>query len=219
MQGQPETGCGWKTHGEPTGAKAPLERGSAGISRAGGARRGAGQPGALLPRRGNACGGGGSCPVSPQRPLAGWLPRRCRHLPGLGRCHPQGRTGHGVPRWGCSRCLSPPAAPFRPRFAPRPAQAAARELAHAADSCGVAARPARPGRDSAPGGNPASCGVRGGPQGSVHPPTTAPLLQLFAIFAFGACGSFSGETGATVKCNGETKEMSAISVQFGYPFR
>uniref|UniRef100_A0A8B9TZ21 Synaptophysin like 2 n=1 Tax=Anas zonorhyncha TaxID=75864 RepID=A0A8B9TZ21_9AVES len=43
--------------------------------------------------------------------------------------------------------------------------------------------------------------------------------SLFAIFAFGACGSFSGETGATVKCNGETKEMSAISVQFGYPFR
>ncbi|XP_067166644.1 synaptophysin-like protein 2 [Apteryx mantelli] len=45
------------------------------------------------------------------------------------------------------------------------------------------------------------------------------LQWLFAIFAFGACGSFSGETGATVKCNGETKEMSAISVQFGYPFR
>ncbi|XP_035425084.1 synaptophysin-like protein 2 isoform X1 [Cygnus atratus] len=45
------------------------------------------------------------------------------------------------------------------------------------------------------------------------------LEWLFAIFAFGACGSFSGETGATVKCNGETKEMSAISVQFGYPFR
>uniref|UniRef100_A0A663EKC1 Synaptophysin like 2 n=1 Tax=Aquila chrysaetos chrysaetos TaxID=223781 RepID=A0A663EKC1_AQUCH len=43
--------------------------------------------------------------------------------------------------------------------------------------------------------------------------------RLFAIFAFGACGSFSGETGATVKCGGETKEMSAISVQFGYPFR
>ncbi|XP_068774592.1 synaptophysin-like protein 2 isoform X1 [Struthio camelus] len=45
------------------------------------------------------------------------------------------------------------------------------------------------------------------------------LQWLFAIFAFGACGSFSGESGATVKCNGETKEMSAISVQFGYPFR
>ncbi|XP_042656153.1 synaptophysin-like protein 2 isoform X2 [Tyto alba] len=45
------------------------------------------------------------------------------------------------------------------------------------------------------------------------------LEWLFAIFAFGACGSFSGETGATVKCSSETKEMSAISVQFGYPFR
>ncbi|XP_054254889.1 synaptophysin-like protein 2 [Indicator indicator] len=45
------------------------------------------------------------------------------------------------------------------------------------------------------------------------------LEWLFAIFAFGACGSFSGETGATVKCEGDTKEMSAISVEFGYPFR
>ncbi|KAM9268334.1 synaptophysin-like protein 2 [Morus bassanus] len=45
------------------------------------------------------------------------------------------------------------------------------------------------------------------------------LEWLFAIFAFGACGSFSGETGVTVKCDGETKEMSAISIQFGYPFR
>ncbi|KQK85410.1 synaptophysin-like protein 2 [Amazona aestiva] len=43
--------------------------------------------------------------------------------------------------------------------------------------------------------------------------------MLFAIFAFGACGSFSGETGATVRCDGDTKEMSVISVQFGYPFR
>uniref|UniRef100_A0A8B9DW87 Synaptophysin like 2 n=1 Tax=Anser cygnoides TaxID=8845 RepID=A0A8B9DW87_ANSCY len=160
----------------------------------------------------------GDLPVPMASGLAGRLPRRC---------HPQGRTGHGVPRWGCSRRPRPPplprfapvSPPFCPRFAPRPVQAAARELAHAADSCGVAARPARRGRDSAPGGNPASCGVWGGPRGSVHPPTAAPLLQLFAIFAFGACGSFSGETGATVKCNGETKEMSAISVQFGYPFR
>ncbi|XP_074971979.1 synaptophysin-like protein 2 isoform X2 [Phalacrocorax aristotelis] len=45
------------------------------------------------------------------------------------------------------------------------------------------------------------------------------LEWLFAIFAFGACGSFSGETGATVKCDSETKEMSVISIQFGYPFR
>ncbi|XP_065554357.1 synaptophysin-like protein 2 [Lathamus discolor] len=45
------------------------------------------------------------------------------------------------------------------------------------------------------------------------------LEWLFAIFAFGACGSFSGETGATVRCDGDTKEMSVISVQFGYPFR
>ncbi|XP_025072118.1 synaptophysin-like protein 2 [Alligator sinensis] len=44
-------------------------------------------------------------------------------------------------------------------------------------------------------------------------------FSLFAIFAFGSCGSFSGETGATVKCNGKNQEMTAISVQFGYPFR
>uniref|UniRef100_A0A803XMC5 MARVEL domain-containing protein n=1 Tax=Meleagris gallopavo TaxID=9103 RepID=A0A803XMC5_MELGA len=51
------------------------------------------------------------------------------------------------------------------------------------------------------------------------PDLCTPFLQLFAIFAFGACGSFSGESGATVKCSSETKEMSAVSVQFGYPFR
>ncbi|XP_054032542.1 synaptophysin-like protein 2 [Dryobates pubescens] len=45
------------------------------------------------------------------------------------------------------------------------------------------------------------------------------LEWLFAIFAFGACGSFSGETGATVRCEGDAPEMSAIAVQFGYPFR
>nr|XP_020660968.1 synaptophysin-like protein 2 [Pogona vitticeps] len=45
------------------------------------------------------------------------------------------------------------------------------------------------------------------------------LEWLFAIFAFGACGSFSAETGATVKCNADPKETTAITVQFGYPFR
>lgn len=45
------------------------------------------------------------------------------------------------------------------------------------------------------------------------------LEWLFAIFAFGSCGSFSGETGATVKCGGESQEMSVVSVLFGYPFR
>ncbi|KFO78724.1 Synaptophysin-like 2, partial [Cuculus canorus] len=44
------------------------------------------------------------------------------------------------------------------------------------------------------------------------------LEWLFAIFAFGACGSFSSETGAIVVCNDENKEMSAIFIQFGYPF-
>uniref|UniRef100_A0A670YPW8 Uncharacterized protein n=1 Tax=Pseudonaja textilis TaxID=8673 RepID=A0A670YPW8_PSETE len=49
---------------------------------------------------------------------------------------------------------------------------------------------------------------------------SSPLsLQLFAIFAFGACGSFSAETGATVKCTKPPKETTAITVQFGYPFR
>ncbi|XP_026572690.1 synaptophysin-like protein 2 isoform X1 [Pseudonaja textilis] len=45
------------------------------------------------------------------------------------------------------------------------------------------------------------------------------LEWLFAIFAFGACGSFSAETGATVKCTKPPKETTAITVQFGYPFR
>ncbi|KAB1273382.1 Synaptophysin-like protein 2 [Camelus dromedarius] len=45
------------------------------------------------------------------------------------------------------------------------------------------------------------------------------LPQLFAIFAFGSCGSYSGETGATVRCNNEAKDVSAILVSFGYPFR
>ncbi|KAK2106871.1 hypothetical protein P7K49_016385 [Saguinus oedipus] len=43
--------------------------------------------------------------------------------------------------------------------------------------------------------------------------------KLFAIFAFGACGSYSGETGAMVRCNNEAKDVSSIIVAFGYPFR
>ncbi|XP_012503972.1 PREDICTED: synaptophysin-like protein 2 isoform X2 [Propithecus coquereli] len=45
------------------------------------------------------------------------------------------------------------------------------------------------------------------------------LQWLFAIFAFGSCGSYSGETGALVRCNNEAKDVSAILVSFGYPFR
>ncbi|XP_048966983.1 synaptophysin-like protein 2 [Canis lupus dingo] len=48
------------------------------------------------------------------------------------------------------------------------------------------------------------------------PPTRT---LLFAIFAFGSCGSYSGETGATVRCNNEAKDVSSIIVLFGYPFR
>uniref|UniRef100_A0A8C5TMZ7 Synaptophysin like 2 n=1 Tax=Malurus cyaneus samueli TaxID=2593467 RepID=A0A8C5TMZ7_9PASS len=59
--------------------------------------------------------------------------------------------------------------------------------------------------------------MKGVPPGPQHSQTRCPLLQLFAIFAFGSCGSFSGETGATVKCEGGG--MTAISIQFGYPFR
>ncbi|KAF7253597.1 Synaptophysin-like protein 2, partial [Varanus komodoensis] len=44
------------------------------------------------------------------------------------------------------------------------------------------------------------------------------LEWLFAIFAFGACGSFSAETGATVKCTADPGETTAIIVQFGYPY-
>ncbi|XP_027298312.2 synaptophysin-like protein 2 isoform X1 [Cricetulus griseus] len=43
--------------------------------------------------------------------------------------------------------------------------------------------------------------------------------RLFAIFAFGSCGSYSGETGAMVRCNNEAKDVSSIIVLFGYPFR
>ncbi|XP_028613259.1 synaptophysin-like protein 2 [Grammomys surdaster] len=45
------------------------------------------------------------------------------------------------------------------------------------------------------------------------------LQWLFAIFAFGSCGSYSGETGALVRCNNEAKDVSSIIVLFGYPFR
>uniref|UniRef100_A0A8C3XH86 Synaptophysin like 2 n=1 Tax=Cyanoderma ruficeps TaxID=181631 RepID=A0A8C3XH86_9PASS len=43
------------------------------------------------------------------------------------------------------------------------------------------------------------------------------LEWLFAIFAFGSCGSFSGETGATVKC--DSGGTTFINIPFGYPFR
>ncbi|XP_018422501.1 PREDICTED: synaptophysin-like protein 2 [Nanorana parkeri] len=47
------------------------------------------------------------------------------------------------------------------------------------------------------------------------------LEWLFAIFAFGCCGSFSGETAAVVMCKlEETKtDTDLISVSFSYPFR
>ncbi|XP_019486114.1 PREDICTED: synaptophysin-like protein 2 isoform X2 [Hipposideros armiger] len=45
------------------------------------------------------------------------------------------------------------------------------------------------------------------------------LQWLFAIFAFGCCGSYSGETGAMVRCNNDAKDVSSIIVSFGYPFR
>ncbi|XP_075471494.1 synaptophysin-like protein 2 [Ascaphus truei] len=46
------------------------------------------------------------------------------------------------------------------------------------------------------------------------------LEWLFAIFAFGSCGSYSGETAATVTCKKEDEpDTLLISVPFGYPFR
>uniref|UniRef100_A0A8C5P6J0 Synaptophysin like 2 n=1 Tax=Leptobrachium leishanense TaxID=445787 RepID=A0A8C5P6J0_9ANUR len=45
------------------------------------------------------------------------------------------------------------------------------------------------------------------------------LEWLFAIFAFGSCGSYSGETAATVTCKEAETETNLISVPFGYPFR
>lgn len=108
--------------------------------------------------------------ASPTLPTSSWDGT----LPPPGQDRPRGPSVGMLPV-----SVPPPAAPFRPRFAPRPAQAAARELAHAADSCGVAARPARRGCDSAPGGHPASCGVRGGSPGFCAPPDRcSPLAAL-----------------------------------------
>ncbi|KAM4795235.1 synaptophysin-like protein 2 [Rhinophrynus dorsalis] len=48
------------------------------------------------------------------------------------------------------------------------------------------------------------------------------LEWLFAIFAFGSCGSYSGETSASVTCKTDADsdtEIKLISVPFGYPFR
>uniref|UniRef100_A0A8C0ZT61 Synaptophysin-like protein 2 n=1 Tax=Castor canadensis TaxID=51338 RepID=A0A8C0ZT61_CASCN len=54
---------------------------------------------------------------------------------------------------------------------------------------------------------------------SAHLRALCMVTELFAIFAFGSCGSYSGETGATVRCNNEAKDVSSIIVLFGYPFR
>lgn len=176
QQGQPETGCGWKTHGERTGAKAPLERGSAGISRARGVwgSREHSCPGEETPV---AVAGAARCPHSV--PWPGGFPDAADIFLGWDAATPRAGQATGSLGGDAPGVCPPPAAPFRPRFAPRPVQAAAQELAHAADSCGVAARPARRGRDSAPGGHPASCGVRGGSPGFCAPPDhCSPLSAL-----------------------------------------
>lgn len=180
------------------------------------------------------CGAAGSAPAPARK-----LPWRCRELPGAPTVSPARVASPTLPTSSWDGTLPPPGQdrprgpsvgmlpvsvpPPLPRFAPvlpptrrRRQPGSWRTWPTAAGwqrALPAAAVTQRQG-DTRP-----AVGSGGGPQGSVHPPTTAPLLQLFAIFAFGACGSFSGETGATVKCNGETKEMSAISVQFGYPFR
>ncbi|CAI9554892.1 unnamed protein product [Staurois parvus] len=47
------------------------------------------------------------------------------------------------------------------------------------------------------------------------------LEWLFAIFAFGSCGSFTGETAAVVMCKvtDTQTDTDLISVSFSYPFR
>lgn len=45
------------------------------------------------------------------------------------------------------------------------------------------------------------------------------LEWIFAIFAFGTCGGYSGNTKVTVKCNEESKNVTELSFPFGYPFR
>lgn len=117
MRGQPKMGHRWKAPGERTGAKAPPERGSAGMSRAGDVRRSAGRPWALLPRRGNARGGGGSCPV-----CAGTCPSPWR------LAWPGGFPDAATPRAGQATgslggdapgVLTPPRCPVSPPFCPR----------------------------------------------------------------------------------------------------
>ncbi|XP_043932816.1 synaptophysin-like protein 2 [Protopterus annectens] len=44
------------------------------------------------------------------------------------------------------------------------------------------------------------------------------LEWIFAIFAFGTCGGYSGNIEATIKCNDE-KNVTTLSIPFGYPFR
>lgn len=45
------------------------------------------------------------------------------------------------------------------------------------------------------------------------------LLQIFAIFAFSTCGSYSGMFKMSVECKNRTESDLGIEVEFEYPFR
>uniref|UniRef100_A0A8D0HGW5 Synaptophysin n=1 Tax=Sphenodon punctatus TaxID=8508 RepID=A0A8D0HGW5_SPHPU len=45
------------------------------------------------------------------------------------------------------------------------------------------------------------------------------LLQLFSIFAFATCGSYTGEFRLSVECFNKSESDLSIEVEFSYPFR
>lgn len=45
------------------------------------------------------------------------------------------------------------------------------------------------------------------------------LLQIFAIFAFSTCGSYSGMFKLSVECKNRSESDLGIEVEFEYPFR
>lgn len=44
-------------------------------------------------------------------------------------------------------------------------------------------------------------------------------LQIFAIFAFSTCGSYSGMFKMSVECKNRSDSDLGIEVEFEYPFR
>uniref|UniRef100_A0A8C7JLT3 Uncharacterized protein n=1 Tax=Oncorhynchus kisutch TaxID=8019 RepID=A0A8C7JLT3_ONCKI len=45
------------------------------------------------------------------------------------------------------------------------------------------------------------------------------IFQIFAIFAFSTCGSYSGMFKMSVECKNQSESDLSIEVEFEYPFR